>query len=107
MKLNNAGFSMRRVSPVSLSTSSTAVRLREPSIRWTFVWSITVDVRRRLDALRQIAGHLFVQAVAADDQEDPAGVLREENGGLAGGVAARPRSRRLPGADLRLGEGRA
>ena len=47
-----------------------------------------LDVRVALDLVDQVAGHVAAQVVVADQQADPGGVPGEEDGGLAGGVAA-------------------
>src|SRR6202030_2603986 len=60
------------------------------------------DVRRRLDALDQIARHAGAKAAAADHHVNLAGVARQENRGLTGGVSAADQHDVLPGAQPRL-----
>src|ERR1700676_5225412 len=57
-----------------------------------------LDIRRRLDALDQVLRHAGAEAAAADHHVNLAGMAREENRGLACGVAAADQDDVLVGA---------
>ena len=61
-----------------------------------------LDVRRRLDALDQIARHAGAEAAAADHHVHLARVAREKHRGLAGRIAAADQRDLLAGAQPRL-----
>ena len=65
-----------------------------------------LDVGRLLDPMDQIAGHVLVQIIAADQEEHLAGMLGKKGCSLAGGVAATHQHHLCPSAHLALGEGR-
>ena len=60
------------------------------------------DVRRRLDALDQIARHAGAEPAAAHHHVDLAGMAGQEHRGLPGGIAAADQHDLLAGAQLRL-----
>jgi hypothetical protein len=87
MKLNTAGVSTCRASPVWLlriasAPVTVALHLLYGDIAEQF------DVGSLLDPPGQVAGHVLVQVIAADQEQHQAGMFGEEDGGLPGGVAA-------------------
>ena len=63
-----------------------------------------LDVGRLFDPPDQIAGHSFVQIIAADHEQHVAGMLGEKDGALAGRIATAHDHNLGPPAHLRLGE---
>ena len=66
-----------------------------------------LDVSRLLDPLGQIAGHVLIEIIAANQEQHLAGVLGKVNGGLACRVAAAHQYHLGPLAHLHLSGSRS
>ena len=102
MKLNSAGVFSVRTSPVLLLTSSTSLEVAVAGHPPDLGVEEHLDVGGLLDPAGQVARHVLVEVVAADHEVDLAHLPGEEDGGLAGGVAAADDHHLRPPAHLRL-----
>src|SRR5882724_1643217 len=105
MKLKSAGVSSRRRSPVLWFRISMAPRW--PSLHALDRGVVEhLDVFGLLDAMGEVARHLLVQIVAAQEEVDLPRLAGEEDRGLAGGVAAADHHHLRSPAERRLVQGR-